>query len=61
LPQHSVNVVLDPATGWKWIELAGCEPVSDEAMTYAMSTQLKRWNMDYLNLRADPPADLMQE
>jgi len=56
-----VNVVLDPATGWKWIELAGCEPVSDEAMTYAMSTQLKRWNMDYLNLRADPPADLMQE
>ena len=51
----------DPATGWKWIELAGCEPVSDEAMTYAMSTQLKRWNMDYLSLRADPPAEPMQE
>ena len=51
----------DPATGWKWIELAGCEPVSDEAMTYAMSTQLKRWNMDYLSLRGDPPAEPMQE
>lgn len=51
----------DPAAGWKWIELAGCEPISDEAMTYAMSTQLKRWNMDYLSLRADPPAEPMQE
>ena len=51
----------DAATGWKWIELVGCEPISDEAMTYAMSTQLKRWNMDYLSLRADPPAEPMQE
>jgi hypothetical protein len=51
----------DAATGWKWIALLGCEPVSDEAMTYAMSTQLKRWNMDYLSLRADPPAEPMQE
>jgi hypothetical protein len=44
-----------PGTGWQWIELLGCEPISDEALTYAMSTQLKRWNMDYLSLRADPP------
>jgi hypothetical protein len=51
----------DAATGWKWIELLGCVPISDEAMTYAMSTQLKRWNMDYLSLRADPPAEPMQE
>ncbi len=51
----------DVGAGWKWIELVGCEPISDEAMTYAMSTQLKRWNMDYLSLRADPPAEPMQE
>lgn len=51
----------DAVAGWKWIELLGCEAISDEAMTYAMSTQLKRWNMDYLSLRADPPAEPMQE
>ena len=52
---------LPAAKGWKWIELLGCEPISDEAMTYAMSAQLKKWNMDYLSLRADPPAEPMQE
>jgi len=51
----------DAASGWKWVELVGCEPISDEAMTYAMSTHLKRWNMDYLSLRADPQAEPMQE
>jgi hypothetical protein len=51
----------DAVAGWKWIELLGCEAISDEAMTYAMSMQLKRWNMDYLSLRADPPAEPMQE
>lgn len=51
----------DAVAGWKWIELLGCEPISDEAMTYAMSTQLKRWNMDYLSLRADPPTEPVQE
>lgn len=51
----------DAVAGWTWIELVACEPISDEAMTYAMSMQLKRWNMDYLSLRADPPAEPMQE
>jgi hypothetical protein len=49
-----------PGKGWQWIELLGCEPISDQAMTYLMSTQLKRWNMDYLSLRADPPAEPIQ-
>jgi hypothetical protein len=40
--------------GWQEIELLGCEPISDEAMPYAMSTQLKKWNADYLSLRAEP-------
>jgi hypothetical protein len=40
--------------GWQQIELLGCEPISDEAMPYAMSTHLKKWNTDYLSLRAEP-------
>lgn len=51
----------DVAGGWKWIELLDCDPISDEAMTYAMSLQLKRWNMDYLSLRTEPPTEPMQE
>jgi hypothetical protein len=44
---------------WKQIELLACEPISDEAMTYAMSMQLKKWNADYLSLRADPATEPM--
>ena len=51
----------DAVAGWKWIELLSCETISDEAMTYAMSTQVKRWNMDYLSLRAEPPTEPMHE
>jgi hypothetical protein len=47
--------------GWRWIELIACEPISDQAMTYAMSLQLKRWNVDYLSLRAEPPAEPLRE
>lgn len=49
----------DPASGWKWIELSGCEPIADQGMTYAQSTQLKQWNMDYLSLRGDPAPEPM--
>jgi len=45
--------------GWQGLELVSCEPIADEAMTYAMSTQLKKWNADYLSLRADPPTEPM--
>jgi hypothetical protein len=38
--------------GWHGIELLDCDVSSDEAMTYAMSTNLKKWNADYLSLRA---------
>jgi len=31
---------------WRAIELLGCTPISDEALTYAMSLRLKRWNAD---------------
>jgi hypothetical protein len=51
----------DSVAGWKWIELVGCEPIADQAMTFAQSTQLKQWNMDYLSLRGDSPAEPMLE
>jgi hypothetical protein len=44
---------------WQHIELLACEPISDEAMPYAMSTQLKKWNADYLSLRGDPANEPM--
>jgi hypothetical protein len=50
---------LDPGNEWKWIELAGCEPIADQAMTFAQSTQLKEWNMAYLSLRGDAAAEPM--
>jgi hypothetical protein len=39
---------------WANFELVECEPVSDEAMTVAMERKLKKWNADFLSLRADP-------
>jgi hypothetical protein len=42
------------AQRWSAIELLHCTPISDEALTYAMSLRLKRWNADYISLRADP-------
>jgi hypothetical protein len=39
---------------WHHIELLDCQPISDEAMTYSMSLQLKKWNADYLSLRVEP-------
>jgi hypothetical protein len=45
----------DKATNkWQGIELLACMPISDVALTYAMSLQLKRWNADYISLRAEP-------
>lgn len=41
-------------SAWTNFELVECEPVSDEAMTVAMERQLKKWNADYLSLRASP-------
>jgi hypothetical protein len=39
---------------WKNVELEGCIPISDQAMTYAQSVALTRWNADYISLRAGP-------
>ena len=39
---------------WRWIELLDCEPISDEVLTFKLSQSLKRWNIDYVSLRAEP-------
>ena len=49
------------AQRWSAIELLHCTPISDEALTYAMSLRLKRWNADYISLRADPVQPMVVE
>jgi hypothetical protein len=52
----------DKATNkWRGIELLSCVPISDEALTYAMSLRLKRWNADYISLRAEPAQPMVVE
>lgn len=46
---------------WSAIELLACTPISDEALTYAMSLRLKRWNADYISLRGDPVQPIIEE
>jgi hypothetical protein len=45
---------------WRWIELQGVEIMSDEAMTYAQSLNLTRWQADHVSLRAVPPQPVAQ-
>lgn len=42
------------AEAWQWIELVDVIVMSDTALTYAQSTQLKKWQIDHISLRADP-------
>ena len=52
----------DPKTGkWRRIELLGCSATGDEALTYAQSQKLKRWNADYISLRAEPAQPMIAE
>jgi hypothetical protein len=46
---------------WRRIELLDCSPISDQALTYAMSRKLKRWNADYISLRVDPAQPMLVE
>src|ERR1700722_13210567 len=39
---------------WQWIELAGVDVISDEALTYAQSIELHKWQADHISLRTDP-------
>lgn len=52
----------DKVTGqWRWIELAGVEVLSDEAITYAMSQRLLKWQADHISLRADPVQPVFED
>lgn len=55
------NKLFDKQAGWQGIELAYCEPMSDEAMTYRQSTLLRQWRYEYLSLRADPLQPMTEE
>lgn len=46
---------------WQAIEFLGCEPIADEALTYAMSLKLKRWNADHISLRAEPAQPVISD
>jgi hypothetical protein len=39
---------------WHWIELVDVEVMSDDALSYAQSLYLTRWQADHLSLRTDP-------
>lgn len=39
---------------WKWIELADCKSISDEALSFAQSRRWQRWNADHISYRTDP-------
>jgi hypothetical protein len=46
---------------WKAVELLGCSAISDQALTYADSLKLKRWNADHISLRAEPAKPMITE
>ncbi|MGL6241683.1 hypothetical protein [Pseudomonas sp.] len=45
---------------WQWIELEKVEVISDQALTYADSLQMMKWQADHISLRADPKQDVLQ-
>lgn len=46
---------------WNAVELLGCSAISDQALTYADSLRLKRWNADHISLRAEPAKPMITE
>ena len=48
----------EKSKAWKQINLIYCEPMSDQAMTYAQSRLLKQWRLEYMSLK-DTPAQPM--
>lgn len=46
---------------WKWIELVDIEVVSDEALSYAQSQLLKKWQADHISLRTDPEQPMLED
>jgi hypothetical protein len=41
---------------WEWLHLKSCTAISEEDFPVARAKQLQALPLDYLSLRADPPA-----
>lgn len=53
--------LFDLKTGWRYIELRSCEPVSESVLTYQQFKQLKRWRLEHISLAAAPQQTLLAE
>ncbi|WP_296271789.1 hypothetical protein [Pseudomonas sp. UBA6323] len=45
---------------WQWIELIDVEVVADEALTYAQSQLLSKWQADHISLRTTPEQPMLE-
>jgi hypothetical protein len=57
--EHEFETICKVAGNWVHIELLECTVISDNALTYALSTQLKKWNIDHMSLRSIPQRETL--
>jgi hypothetical protein len=58
--KHCCTVV-EGLERWNWIELVGpVQVLSDEALTYAQSHRLSKWQADQLSFRSDPAGPVLE-
>ncbi|WP_192983354.1 hypothetical protein [Pseudomonas sp. EggHat1] len=50
----------DSDDAWIWIELVDIEVISDEALSYAQSQLLKKWQADHISLRTEPEQPMFE-
>jgi hypothetical protein len=50
-----------PTGAWQNVELEYCDPISDTAMTVAMSETLKQWRLEYLSMQDEPPDPMLAQ
>jgi hypothetical protein len=50
-----------PTGAWQNVELEYCDPISDTAMTVAMSETLKQWRLEYLSMQEEPLAPMLAQ
>lgn len=57
--ESAFEVALRHDGTWRNIKLLSCDVVSDSAMTVADSRMLKRWRLDHMSLKKEPPQVMM--
>ena len=55
------NKLFTAGTGWQHIELRSCDAVSEEVLSYREFKLLKRWQLEYVSLAADPQQPVLAE